>query len=468
MGEPLKILSVLFFSGLAAVAADSTTVRVDAHAERFGKVSRQIWENPELGFAESKSAALLAAELRASGFRVTESVAGMPTAFTAEWGQGQPVIAILGEYDALPGLSQQDAPERSPRAAGAPGHGCGHNLLGSASALAAVAVKEVMQARGLKGTIRYYGTPAEEGGGGKIFMIRAGLFRDVDTVIAWHPADFTAADNNSWLANLSSRISFTGRPAHAAASPEAGRSALDAVELTLHAINMLREHVPQETRIHYIISKGGAAANIVPELAEISLIARHTDLKTLESIWERVKKCAEGAAIATETQVSIRITSSYANIVPVPSLVSLADRSLRAAGGVTYDETERAFGAKLQETLDAPRPLAEAATILPPRTALLSASSDVGDVSWIAPTAHLHAATFFPGVPLHTWQSTACAGTTAGRKGMIVAAKAMALTAVELMGNSGLLQQIKDEFSKTMAGKSYRSLLPEIAKPEGR
>ena len=328
MGAPLKILSVFLLAGIAAAAADSTTARVDGHADRFGRVSRQIWENPELGFAELKSAALLAGELRASGFRVTEGVAGMPTAFTAEWGQGKPVIAILGEYDALPGLSQVDAPERSPRVAGAPGHGCGHNLFGAASALAAVAVKEEMQARGLKGTIRFYGTPAEEGGGGKIFMIRAGLFRDVDTVIAWHPADFNAADNNSWLANISARFTFTGRPAHAAASPDAGRSALDAAELTLHAINMLREHVPQETRIHYIITKGGAAANIVPDLAEISLIARHPGLKTLESIWERVRKCAEGAAIATETQVSIRVTSSYANVVPVPSLVSLADRSL--------------------------------------------------------------------------------------------------------------------------------------------
>jgi aminobenzoyl-glutamate utilization protein B len=464
----VKILSILLFATTAAVAADGTAARVDANAERFGKVSRQIWENPELGFAESKSAALLAQELGASGFKVAQGVAGMPTAFTAEWGQGKPVIAILGEYDALPGLSQNDAPERSPRVAGAPGHGCGHNLFGSASALAAVAVKEEMQARGLKGTIRFYGTPAEEGGGGKIFMIRAGLFRDVDTVIAWHPADFNAADSNSWLANISARFTFTGRPAHAAVAPDAGRSALDAVELTLHAINMLREHVPQETRIHYIITKGGAAANIVPDLAEISLIARHTDAKTLESIWERVKKCAEGAAIATETQLSIRVTSSYANIVPVPSLVSLADRSLRAAGGVAYDETERTFGEKLQTSLDSPRPLAEAASILPPRTTLLSGSTDVGDVSWNVPTAHLYAATFFPGVPLHTWQSTACAGTSAARKGMVVAAKAMALSAVELLRNAGLLQQVKADFAKAMAGRAYRSLLPDNARPEGR
>ncbi len=464
----MRTLTVFFFVGMASLAADGAAQRVDAHAERFGRISRQIWENPELGFAERKSAALLASELRASGFRITEGVAALPTAFIAEWGEGKPVIAILGEYDALPGLSQNDLPERSPRVANAPGHGCGHNLFGSASALAAVAVKEEMQAKGLKGTIRFYGTPAEEGGGGKIFMIRAGLFRDVGMAFAWHPADFNAADNNSWLANISARITFTGRPAHAAAAPDAGRSALDAVELTLHAVNMLREHVPQETRIHYVITKGGAAANIVPDLAELSIIARHPDLRTLESIWERVKKCAQAGALATETEAAIRVTSSYANLVPIPALVSLVDRGLKAAGGVTYDEAERAFAARLQKTLENPRPLDESSKVLPPRTALLSASSDVGDVSWTVPTAHMYAATFFPGVPFHTWQSTACAGTSAGRKGMVVAAKAIALSAVEAFESERLRTDIRKEFDSIMQGRTYRSLLPGEAKPELR
>ncbi|HNY38810.1 MAG TPA: amidohydrolase [Bryobacteraceae bacterium] len=464
----MKLLVLVLAAGLSALAADNPIQRVDAHAARFGRVSRQIWENPELGFGESKSAALLASELRASGFRVSEGVAGLPTAFTAEWGEGKPVIAILGEYDALPGLSQNDVPERSPRVAGDPGHGCGHNLFGAASALAAVAVKEEMQAGGLKGTVRFYGTPAEEGGGGKIFMIRAGLFRDVDTVLAWHPADFNSADANSWLANISARITFTGRPAHAAAAPDAGRSALDAVELTLHAVNMLREHVPQETRLHYVIAKGGAAANIVPDLAEISLIARHPDLKTLEAIWQRVRKCAEAGALATETAVDIRVTSSYANLLPVPALVALIDRSLKSAGGVTYDDAERAFATRLRTTLDNPRPIEEAASIRAPRTLLLSASSDVGDVSWSVPTGHLYAATFFPGVPFHTWQSTACAGTSAGRKGMTVAAKAIALSAVELLRNPGLLTEVQTQYRQAMHGKTYRSLLPADARPGSR
>lgn len=464
----MRLPAILAAAALSALAADSTIQRVDAHAERFGRVSRQIWENPEIGFSETKSASLLAGELRASGFRVTEGVANMPTAFTAEWGQGKPVIAILGEYDALPGLSQVDEPRRSPRVAGAPGHGCGHNLLGAASALAAVAVKEAMEASGLKGTVRFYGTPAEEGGGGKIFMLRAGLFKDVDTVLAWHPADFNAADNNSWLANISARVTFTGRPAHAAAAPEAGRSALDAVELTLHGINLLREHVPQETRLHYIVTKGGSAANIVPDLAEISLITRHPDLLTLESIWGRVRKCIEAGALATETAVEIRVTSSYANIVPVPALVSLIDKSLKTAGGVSYGESEKSFAASLRPALDNPRPIEEAASILPPRSTLFSGSTDVGDVSWNVPTGHLYAATFFPGVPIHTWQSTACAGASAGRKGMVLAAKAIALSAVELFRDPGLFASVQTQYRKAMQGKTYRSLLPAGAQPSLR
>ena len=216
---------------LLAAAQDARRAALDAverHAPRFRQVSRLIWENPELGWQEHRSAALLREELEKAGFR-TRGFEGMPTAFVAEWGEGRPVIGILGEYDALPGLSQDDTPERRPRAAGAPGHGCGHNLFGAASALAAVAVKERMQAQGLKGTIRFYGTPAEEGGGGKIFLIRAGAFRDADVVLAWHPGDFNAADDNPYLANISARIRFRGTPAHAAGAPEAGRSALDAL-----------------------------------------------------------------------------------------------------------------------------------------------------------------------------------------------------------------------------------------------
>jgi len=454
---------------LLAAAQDARRAARDAverHAPRFRQVSRLIWENPELGWQEHRSAALLREELEKAGFR-TRGFEGMPTAFVAEWGEGRPVIGILGEYDALPGLSQEDTPERRPRAAGAPGHGCGHNLFGAASALAAVAVKERMQAQGLKGTIRFYGTPAEEGGGGKIFLIRAGAFRDADVVLAWHPGDFNAADDNPYLANISARIRFRGTPAHAAGAPEAGRSALDALEVTTHAVNLLREHVPQETRMHYIVTNGGAAANIVPEFAELAIIVRHPDLGELARIWERVKKCAEAGALATETKAEIEITSAYANFKRNPVLRDLLDRSLRAAGGVRYTDEEREFIEKIRATLGARAlpPLERAAEVLPPKTSLSSVSTDVGDVSWVVPVGHFTAATMPPGVPLHTWQSTACAGTEIGRKGMLVAARTLTLASLELFGSPELVRQARAAFEEAMRGQTYRSLLPEDRKP---
>ncbi len=452
----------------SALAAAQTAPRqaalesVERHAPRFKQLSRQIWENPELGWQEKQSSALLRAELEKAGFR-TRGFDSMPTAFVAEWGEGRPVIGILGEYDALPGLSQEDVPERKPRVAGAPGHGCGHNLFGTASALAAVAVKERMQALGLKGTIRFYGTPAEEGGGGKIFLIRAGAFRDADVVLGWHPGDFNAADDNTYLANISARFRFRGTPAHAAGAPEAGRSALDALELTTHAINLLREHVPQETRMHYIVASGGAAANIVPEFAELSLIVRHPDLGELARIWERVKKCGEAGALATETKFEVEITSAYANFVLNPVLRDLLDRSLRSAGGVRYTDEERAFIEKVRATLGGRPmpPIESAAEVLPPKTTLSSVSTDVGDVSWVVPVGHFTAATMAPGVPLHTWQSTACAGTEIGRKGMVVAARTLALASLELLSSPDLVKQARAAFDRAMQGRAYRSLLPE-------
>ena len=453
---------------LALLAQHPVLTGVAAREERYGQIARAIWEHPELGYQETRSAALLRGELQAAGFRITENVAGIPTAFIAEWGSGAPVIAILGEYDALPGLSQEDAPQRKPRAEGAPGHGCGHNLFGAGSALAAAAVKEHMEKAGLKGTLRFYGTPAEEGGGGKIFMIRAGAFKDVDIVLAWHPMDRNEADANPWLANLSARFRYTGRAAHAAKSPDAGRSALDGVEIMTHALNLLREHVPQETRIHYVITKGGDAANIVPETAELSLIVRHPDQKSLESIWERVLNCAQAGALATGTAMSFEVNSSYANMLHTPLLVDLLDRSLRAAGGVGYTPEERAFAEALRKRMvDLPEdlPLGSERDIQPPRRDLVYASTDVGDVSWAVPTGHFHAATFPPGTPLHTWMSTAAAGTSLGRKGMAVAARTLALSAVELFENPKLVAEARAQWQEQKKGREYRSLLPADKKP---
>lgn len=467
-----KTLACLALLAAPIHAQDRSAVlrRADELAPRFGAIARQIWEHPELGYQEHKSAALLRDELRSHGFRITENVAAIPTAFTAEWGSGKPVIAILGEYDALPSLSQADVPERKPVTAGAPGHGCGHNLFGAASALGAVAVKEHMERMKLKGTVRFYGTPAEEGGGGKIYMLRAGAFKDVDAALVWHPSTQNQADESAWLANISAKVRYTGRAAHAAASPEAGRSALDAVELMTHAVNLMREHVPQETRIHYVITQGGTAANVVPEVAEVSIIARHPDLPVLEGIWERVMNCAQAGAIASGTKMEMEITSSYANYLPNGPLAGLLDRSLRVAGGVVYDAAERAFAERIRGTLDVSKapPLGSEAKILPPLQGVFSASTDVGDVSWNMPTGQFLAATFPPGIPFHTWQSTACAGTSLGRKGMTVAAKTLAVAAAELFEKPALVQAARADYDRKMQGRAYRSLLPAEKKPSAR
>lgn len=461
----------LFLLPVAAQSPDAARSAILAAVERESPgwiaMSRKIWENPELGFRETASAALILDALRAQGFSIREHLAGMPTAFIAEWGQGAPVIGIIGEYDALPGLSQIDSPERKARVEGAPGHGCGHNLFGTASALAAVAVKQHLQETKLPGTIRFYGTPAEEGGAGKVYMIRAGLFKDASVVLAWHPWNTNQADDNPWLANISAKVRYTGRAAHAAASPDSGRSALDGAEIFAHAVNLLREHVPQETRMHYIFSKAGSAANIVPDTAEVSIIARHPDLATLESIWERLGNAAQAGALASGTSVAIDIVSGYANYVPNPTLRDLLDSNLKRAGGVVYTPEERKFAEAIRGTLGASKlpPLDDAARVFSPKPDLLSASTDVGDVSWNVPTGHLLAATFPPGVPLHTWQSTAVSGTTIGQKGMLVAARTLALTAADLFHAPALVAKAKADFGQALQGRAYRSLIPAGARP---
>ena len=459
-----RVLALLACSVLLH-AQDPVLARVAAHSDRFGTISRQIWESPELGFREAKSSALLRDELRSAGFVIQDGVAGMPTAFTATWGSGKPVIGILGEYDALPGLSQKDSPRPDPVQAGAPGHGCGHNLLGSASALAAVAVKEEMQARGMKGTIRFYGTPAEEGGGGKIYMLHAGLFKDVDAVLAWHPGDQNTATLRSCLANNSAKFKFYGVAAHAANSPERGRSALDAALLMAHAVDMLREHVPQETRMHYIISNGGAASNIVPAYSEISLGARHPDAGTLDGIWNRIVKCAQAGALATETRVEIEQSTNYSNILLNDALTSLVGRNLRKAGGYEYSADEQSFAAELQKSLPA------GGTRVPPNQFVTEApegadaySTDVGDISWNVPTVQFMAATYVPGTPAHSWQSAACAGTSIGRKGMVVAARTLALSAVELLQNPAQIDAAKTSFEKRRAGRTWQTRIAPDAK----
>lgn len=453
----------IFLLLLAPLMYGEVAARVDAHAERLGAVSRQIWELAEVGYKETKSSALLQDELRRAGFKVEAGVAGIPTAFLATYGSGAPVIGLMAEYDALPGLSQEDTPRRSVRVEGAPGHGCGHNLLGAGTVLAAIALKE----EGFKGTLKVFGTPAEEGGAGKVYMIRAGLFHGVDAVLAWHPGDSNSASLGTMNANISAKFRFRGVAAHAAMAPEEGRSALDAVMLFGHAVDLLREHVPSDARMHYIVTQGGAAANIVPDVAEASITVRHASMKVLDGIWKRVEKAAEGAAMATETRAEQQLIGSVYNLLPNDALAAMYDRNLRKFGGLRYTAEEQDFAAKLRKTLftEPELLLGSEATIQPVQLGAGAASTDASDVSWVVPMSQLNAATFVPGIAPHTWQSTACAGMSIGRKGMTLAAKVLAQTAMDIYADSKLLGPVREAFDKRRAGFSYESRVPKNAPP---
>jgi aminobenzoyl-glutamate utilization protein B len=464
------LLVVSFTAGAGAQAPDARRAllqSLDAGAQRYGDMSRQIWELAEVGYKETKSSALLRDELKAAGFRIDEGVAGMPTAFVATWGSGKPVIGLMGEFDALPGLSQDNVPEQKPRTAGAPGHGCGHNLFGVASMAATIAVKQQMDARKLPGTIRFYGTPAEEGGNGKVYMVRAGLFDDVDVALHWHPNDRNVASRTSTLAVISAKFRFKGVAAHAASAPDKGRSALDAVMIMTHAVDLLREHIPEQSRLHYVITRGGVAPNVVPELAEIYMYARHPRIDVLDGIWDRIVKTAEAGALATGTAMEMEIVGSTPELLPNDAMTSLLDRNLREVGGVTYTADERAFAEALQKTFvpGSARPIDEASTVRAPDEPLTIGSTDAADVSWVVPSGWMFAATNVPGTPGHTWQATACSGGSIGRKGMMVAAKTLALTSLDLLTDPAKVAAARASFETVKAGRPYKSRIPAGAKP---
>lgn len=441
---------------------------MDGRAEHYGAMSAKIWEFAEVGYKETKSAALLKDDLRAAGFKIEENIGGIPTAFSATWGAGKPVIGILGEYDALPGLSQAAVAEQKPREENAPGHGCGHNLFGAGSAFAAVAVKERLAASKREGTIRFYGCPAEEGGGGKIYMVRAGAFKDCDVVLAWHPGSDNRASLQSNLANITGKFRFRGRAAHAAGSPEKGRSALDGVALFTHGVDLLREHVPQATRMHYIITNGGASPNVVPDFSEVYLYSRHPDMNVLDGIWARILKCAEGGALATETKLEVELVNSAYSLLPNDALTRMFDRHLRDVGGVEYSPEERAFAELLRSSLPAEERrggLGSEKLVGPIEDGVSYGSTDVGDVSWVVPTAQFRTATFVPGTPGHSWQAVACSGSSIGRKGMLVAAKVLALSAWELLTTPAEVDAARESFRKRSQGREYRSRLPADQKP---
>lgn len=492
MREKWGMWGVAALSVVAAVAAQGGEADsrarlhevLDQRREAFAKVAREIWGFAELGYQEEKSSALLQSQLKAAGFDVRSGVAGIPTAFVASWGEGRPVVALLAEFDALPGLSQAAVPERKAVVEGAPGHGCGHHLLGTASVAAAIAVKEWLaggpggagappgsmseatdslrrRAKDTRtGTLRVFGTPAEEGGAGKVYLLREGLFDGVDAALAWHPADHNGANKGTTLANISAKFRFRGVAAHASASPDQGRSALDGVEAMDVMVNMMREHVPESARIHYVITAGGKAPNVVPDFAEVYYVARHADMTILDGIWDRIVSAAKGAALGTGTTVDHEVVSAVYNMLPNEHLAALEQKNLEQAGGVVYSPEEQAFAERLRGSLaDTSAPLGSQEKVRPLEAEAGKASTDLGDVSWTVPTAELSAATWVPGTPAHSWQAVACGGTGIGTKGMMVAARALASTAADLFSDPSLVAAARAEFEARRGSRPYASRL---------
>jgi aminobenzoyl-glutamate utilization protein B len=453
----------------AAGAADKEQVLsfVDDRYEETARIARTLWEYAEVGYQETKSSALLQQVLSEEGFSIDAGVAGIPTAFVASYGRGRPVVAILAEYDALPGINQDALPRRSSIPGKGAGHACGHNLFGAGSVGAAIAVRHWLEDSGTSGTIRVYGTPAEEGGSGKVYMVRAGLFEDVDIALHWHAGDRNSVQARTTLANRSAKFRFRGISAHAAGAPEKARSALDGVEAFNHMVNLMREHVPQETRIHYVITAGGNAPNVVPDFAEVFYYLRHPEAQTVKEIWERLDAAAKGAALGTGTEVEVEIIHGNHPLLINETLAKMVDGKLREVGGITYTAEEQAFAEEIHRTLNSPTlQLGSETEVQPYKLDLTSASTDVGDVSIAVPTVGLSTATWVPGTSAHSWQSTAASGMTIGYKGAQVAAKTLSLAAIELFENSDLRAQARREHEGRIAADfHYEALLGDRPPP---
>ena len=456
---------------------------VDAKKEAFIALSDRVWGMPELCYTETRSCAEHVAALEAEGFKVTKDVAGIPTAVIGEAGEGGPVIAILGEYDALPGLSQvAGLAEPRPLEASGNGHGCGHNLLGSASLLAATAVKDYLAAHGLKGRVRYYGCPAEEGGAAKGFMVRAGAIDDVDIAISWHPASFSGVNEPESLANTRIDFTFTGRSSHAAAAPHLGRSALDAVELMNVGVNYMREHMPDGARVHYaILDSGGVAPNVVQGRAKVRYLIRAKDLVELTPLVQRVRKIAEGAALMTETKVETRVVSAVSNLLGNAPLEKLMHDNFMRLGAPDFDEEDRKVAAKFQATLteadvtaayrrhglpvDRSKVLCDSVVPIEVSGSGGVGSTDVGDVSWVVPTVQARGATCAIGTPFHSWQLTGQGKTTYAHKGLVHVAKVMAGTALDALRDPALIDEAQADLEARTSATPYVCPLPPEVGP---
>jgi aminobenzoyl-glutamate utilization protein B len=444
---------------------EAAAASIDARRADLASLADQVWAFAETALRETRSSALLADYAEKQGFRVERGVAGMPTAFVASYGQGRPVIAVLGEYDALPGLSQKAVPERDVLRAGAPGHGCGHNLFGAASLGAAIAVKELLAAGRLSGSVRYYGTPAEEAIGGKVYMTRERLFEDVDVALAWHPADRTRADMRSGQALADMIVEFKGRTAHAAFDPWNGRSAVDALELFTHGVNMMREHVKPTVRMHYAIVEGGDVPNVVPDHAKLWIWARDFERKGVEDVVARLRQAAQGAALMAGVEGRLTVQAGDYEVLVNEVGARLLDANLRWVGPIAYTPEEDAFARALQRAAGVEPVGMDAAIGSLEGQPQEGGSTDVGDVSWNVPTLHVSVATAPRGVPWHAWPVVASAGTSIGHKGMVLAAKTLAATMVDLFDDPAAREAVRAEFAKKTQGFVYEPYVPDGPPP---
>ena len=465
-------------------AKDIALKWIEENKDKIIFLSDKIWEYAELGLEEYNSSKLLADTLEEYGFKVKRGIAGMPTAFVAEWGSGKPVIGILGEYDALAGLSQKRVPWREPLVEGAPGHGCGHNIFGAATAAGAIALKIAMEKCKMEGTIKYFGCPAEETLIGKVFMAREGVFEGLDFAINYHPSSFNTVSLGSTNAMNSARFHFYGRASHAGGSPEAGRSALDAVELMNVGVNYLREHVIQDARIHYIIEKGGDQPNIVPPYARSWYLIRAPEREQVEEIYNWILDIAKGAALMTQTQYKVEFIKGVYNKIPNRTIAETIVKNMRLIGLPKYSDEDIKFAQEIAKTIPMETKINQLRNSKRPGWEKLidklmddeipdpwgegevsHGSTDVADVSWQAPTVEFSTATWVLGTPGHSWQNVAQCRVGLGHKSLIFAAKTMAATVLDLLMNKELLERAKEEHKNRLRGRVYKSPLPPDHKP---
>lgn len=440
---------------------------ITKNEEKLKEVNQQIWNLAELGLQEEKSNKILIKLLKENGFKVDSGVADMPTAFIASYGSGEPVIGILAEYDALPGLSQKAIPTREAREGITTGHGCGHSLFGTASTGAAIAARYAMEKHNLKGTIRLYGCPAEELGVGKVYMARDGLFDDCDTILHWHPKFKTFTKYGSSKAITSVRFTFKGLSAHAATAPEAGKSALDAVELMNIGVNFLREHTTEDTRMHYVITNGGKAPNVVPPITEVWYFVRADKHKDMVDVFGRVLNIAKGAALMTDTTVEWKFDTDCLELLPNWPLSELIEKNLHIVGPPKFTKAEKAFAKKTREDLKT-RSKVDLVEEIDPLTEdfkTSKGSTDVGNVSWMVPTGGLSTTCYSNEAPGHSWQIVACSGMSIGEKGMLVAARTLAYSTVELFMDNSWITKAKADFDERKAGEEVILLIPKDQKP---